>query len=106
MRFTGIVVIVYSVLVLMGGLIGYLFANSLPSLISGTLFGAALFTCGLGILRTNMSAFLVALVLAGVLAAFFGYRYWLTAQLMPAGMMGLISGLIFLMLASTRAKRN
>lgn len=106
MRFTGIIVIIYSILVLMGGLIGYLFADSLPSLIAGTVFGAALFTCGLGILRTSVPAFLTAVALSGVLTAFFGYRYWLTAKLMPAGMMGLISGLIFLLLATTRAKRK
>lgn len=105
MKFTGIIVIIYSILVLLGGLIGYLFAESLASLISGTLFGAALFTCGLGILRSNLHAFLASIALSGLLTLFFGYRFWLTAKLMPAGMMGLISGLIFIMLVSTRSRR-
>ena len=105
MKFSGIIVIIYSILVLLGGLIGYLFANSLPSLISGTIFGAALFTCGLGILRSNLAAFITSIMLSGLLTLFFGYRFWLTEKLMPAGMMGIISGLIFILLISTRSKR-
>ena len=106
MKFTGILIIVYSILVLSGGLIGYLMADSLPSLISGVVFGAALFTCGMGILRANATAFLISIALSGILAAFFSYRYWLTLKLMPAGMMAVISSLIFLLLVSTRAKRK
>lgn len=106
MRFTAIVVIIYSILVLSGGLIGYLMADSLPSLISGVAFGAALFTCGMGILRTNTTSFLISIVLSGVLTAFFSYRYWVTVKMMPAGMMAIISGLIFLLLLTTRSKRK
>jgi uncharacterized membrane protein (UPF0136 family) len=106
MRFPGIIVIVYSILVLMGGLIGYLFADSLPSLIAGSVFGAVLFASGLGILRKSIIAFFTALTSSGILAAFFSYRYWETAKWMPAGMMALLSGIIFVMLLSTRAQRK
>ncbi|ADI38429.1 putative membrane protein [Waddlia chondrophila 2032/99] len=105
MKFTGILVIIYSLLVLSGGLIGYLMADSLPSLISGVAFGAALFTCGMGILRANVTALLISVALSGVLAVFFAYRYWLSMKLMPAGMMAIISSLIFLLLITTRARR-
>ena len=106
MKFPGILVIIYSIIVLAGGLIGYLKADSLPSLISGVVFGAALFTCGMGILKSNATAFLFSIALSFVLTAFFAYRYWPTGKLMPSGMMAILSGLIFLLLISTRAKRT
>lgn len=106
MKYTGILIIVYSIIVLLGGLIGYLMADSLPSLISGVVFGAALFTCGMGILKSNATAFLISIALTAVLAVFFVYRYWMTAKMMPAGMMAVISGIILLLLMSTRARRR
>lgn len=105
MRFTGITVMIYSLIVLAGGLIGYLKADSLPSLIAGSVFGAILFAGGMGILKNNVIAFFSALAASGLLSVFFNYRYWQTAKMMPSGMMGILSVIIFLLLLTTKAKR-
>ncbi len=105
MRFTGIVTMIYSSLVLLGGLVGYLIADSLPSLIAGSVFGAILFASGMGILRNSIVAFFSALTASALLSAFFCYRYWETAKMMPAGTMAILSIIIFVMLLTTRAKR-
>ncbi len=102
MKFSAIVVLVYSILVLLGGLIGYLFANSLPSLIAGSVFGAALFASGLGLLRVSKFAFFTALASTGILVGFFTYRYWTTGQLTPSGMMAGISILVFILLITSK----
>ena len=104
MKFNGYVVFCYGILVMLGGLIGYLTADSLPSLIAGTVFGATLIAGSMGILRNSIVAFFVSLGTSGALALFFAFRYYTTSKMMPAGFMGILSLLIFLMLLTTKGK--
>ncbi len=80
MKLTGGIVLAYGVVVMLGGLIGYLMADSLPSLFAGTLSGAALVAAGMGILRNSKVAFLVSLVVTVLLSVFFVFRCFTTGN--------------------------
>ena len=104
MKFTGIIVSVYGIVVVLGGLVGYLTADSLPSLIAGSVCGALLFASGLGLIRSSVIAFFTGLGVTLALAVFFGARYYLTLKMMPAGMMTVISLTILLLLLTTKGQ--
>lgn len=104
MRFTGFVVTVYGLLVVMGGLIGYLTANSLPSLLAGSISGALLFASGLGFYRSSVVAFFTAMAVALILTLFFAFRFYLTRQMMPVGMMAILSFTVLLLILTTKGK--
>lgn len=102
MKWTGNCVAAYGMLIIFGGLIGYLFAGSIPSLIAGTLMGAFLVAAGLGINRASPFAFYTALLISTLLFVFFLYRTWATGKLMPAGMITLLSTMILVLIITTR----
>ncbi len=87
----GLVPLIYGVLVLVGGVIGYQKVQSLPSLISGLVFGIALLTAAFGTWRGFISAHYTAIALTIVLTLFFHYRFVVTQTFMPAGMMAIVS---------------
>lgn len=83
----------YAVLLLVGGAIGYFKANSHPSLIMGTLSALAF---GILAFQKGRLTDYATLCLAALLGMFFGYRWYLTGNFMPAGIMTLSSmALIF-----------
>ncbi len=104
MRYTGFVVTIYGLLVVAGGLIGYLRADSLPSLIAGSVCGALLFASGLGFYKSSVVAFFTALGVSLALTIFFAIRYYLSLQMMPAGMMALFSFVVVLLILTTKGK--
>lgn len=87
----GTFVIIYGIIVLIGGFMGYVKAGSLPSLIMGSAFGLLLLLSGWFILQQNSIAFWCGTALSALLAFFFLYRWVLTGALMPAGAMALLS---------------
>lgn len=105
MKFNAIMVVCYGLIVAGGGLAGYLTAGSLPSLIAGSVFGSILFACGLGLFRTSVIAFFTALATSGILTIFFAFRYYLNGNMMPGGMMALVSFSIFMLLITTKGHR-
>lgn len=104
MKFTGIIVTLYGLIVVLGGLIGYLTADSLPSLIAGSVCGAMLFASGLGLYRNSVIAFFTAFGVTISLTIFFSIRYYLSLKMMPAGMMAIVSFIILLLLLTTKGK--
>lgn len=106
MKFNGIVVLTYGILVLIGGLIGYLTKGSMGSLFAGSFCGAILIASALGIFRTSVLAFITALVTSGLLAAFFAYRYYITGNMMPAGSFSLMSLAVFLLLLTAKSPKS
>lgn len=91
---TSIIVCVYAVLVIVGGVIGFVKAGSRPSLIAGILGGLALLTAGYGISRPgNVWGLPLALVLTTMLLVFFTVRYLRGAPraFMPGGLMAILS---------------
>lgn len=99
-----IIVYIYGVLVAVGGVIGYLKAKSLPSLIMGLLFGIGLLGASYALQKNYNAAFCAILGLSGFLTLFFGYRYWLTKGFMPGGLMAILSLVVFLLISLMRTK--
>ena len=74
---------VYLVLLVIGGLIGYLKGKSKVSLIMSVTFAAALSLCAAGII---FQAYVADILLAALLVVF-GLRLAKTKKFMPAGLM-------------------
>jgi uncharacterized membrane protein (UPF0136 family) len=74
---------VYIVLLVIGGLIGYLKAKSKVSLIMSVAFAAALSLCAAGIIFKDY----MADILLAALLVVFGLRLARTKKFMPAGLM-------------------
>lgn len=91
MRMVVVVALIYGLLVLLGGIMGYVQAQSLPSLISGLVFGVALLVASWGLWQGSGAAGYWAVGLTLLLALFFGYRFFSTGKWMPAGGMLMLS---------------
>lgn len=91
MKTTGYIVLVYGILVIIGGLIGFAKANSVPSLVMGTSFGIVLAICGWAITKDSTVSIYVAGLFALLLTCFFAYRFLNSYIFMPAGLMTLLS---------------
>jgi uncharacterized membrane protein (UPF0136 family) len=78
---------VYIGLLLAGGLVGFLKAGSVPSLVASLLFGLALTACQLvpSIPQVTTDLFLGGLVVV------FGVRLAKTRKFLPAGLLGLVT---------------
>lgn len=74
---------IYIVLLLVGGLVGFLKGKSQVSLIMSAAFGAALILCALGLVFKPY----VADILMAVLLVVFAIRLAKTKRFMPAGLM-------------------
>ena len=78
---------IYIVLLVAGGLAGFLKAGSKMSLIMSLAFAAALSLCAIGVIRP----ILLADILLLVLFIFFGLRFAKGKKFMPAGLMTLLT---------------
>ncbi len=87
----------YIVLLVAGGLIGFLKAGSKMSIITSGIFAVVLALSALGILALS-----VAMVLIGLLAVFFSVRFSKGKKFMPAGLMTILSVGAFVALFATR----
>jgi uncharacterized membrane protein (UPF0136 family) len=83
--------IIFGLLTIVGGVIGYVKAGSTPSLIAGAISGLALLAAAF-LLPNNVA---VGLIIAGVvsvaLAGRFVPAFMKTGKIMPAGMMAALS---------------
>jgi uncharacterized membrane protein (UPF0136 family) len=88
---TAIYFLVFGALTILGGIIGYVKAGSLPSIIAGTITGILLLVAG-WILPNNRTAGLaIAFIVSLLLAAQFVPKLIRTAKMMPAGLMSILS---------------
>ncbi|XP_065144065.1 transmembrane protein 14C [Paramisgurnus dabryanus] len=89
----------YAALVASGGVMGYVKAGSVPSLLAGLLFGGL---AGFGAYQTSQDNqnIWVSLATSGTLAAVMGKRFYSSRKIMPAG---LIAGVSILMVAKLGA---
>lgn len=84
--------LLYALLVIAGGVMGYLKARSKPSLISGLISGLALLAAFWITLQKNYSAGIaLATCLAIALLVVFALRFRKTQKFMPAGLMASLS---------------
>ena len=91
---THLVLWIYIVLVLAGGLAGWLKAGSKVSFIMAAIFGLLLALCNVGVIRP----FYIADILVAVLLAVFVMRLVKTRKFMPSGLMVLLSAAALLLL--------
>ena len=85
-NFTNTVLWIYIVLLLVGGLIGFLKAGSKVSLISSSVFAAVLVLTQTGIFEPAVARNLVNVLLAALLVVF-AIRLAKTKKFMPSGLM-------------------
>jgi uncharacterized membrane protein (UPF0136 family) len=93
---------IYTAFLLTGGLIGLIKAGSLMSILMSALFSILLIGCGYGVGKGNGRAYYATLLLLSFLLTFFGYRFLMTYQAMPAGMMTLLTSLVLTPLLADR----
>jgi uncharacterized membrane protein (UPF0136 family) len=87
-------VIAYGMLTLLGGIIGFVKAGSLLSLVTGTFSGMLLILSAVAMLKNYTLGSLFAILLSASIGIFFCYRFALTQSMMPAGLMVLLSALV------------
>ena len=95
---------VFGALTVAGGLVGYLKAKSVPSLVAGGIAGAALIVAGYLVGTSGKAGLFVGLTVSFLLAARFGPAYRKTKKAMPAGLMAALSvvGVAITLLALAR----
>ena len=91
MQTTAIEIWVYGVLMILGGIIGFVRVHSRASLLSGGGLGLGLLACGYGVWRGTANSLVVAVVIAALLLVLFAIRYAKTRRFMPAGMLAIMS---------------
>jgi uncharacterized membrane protein (UPF0136 family) len=74
MGFKVIATLIYGLIILAGGIIGYMTAKSVPSLISGGLLGLAAIIGGVLIWTGRSAGFVMALIATILVALFFGFQ--------------------------------
>lgn len=84
-------ILLYALLVLVGGIVGYVKAQSKPSLISGIISGIALLAAWAISLQNLDVGLAIATGLAIVLLIVFALRFRKTNKFMPAGLMAILS---------------
>lgn len=83
--------LVFGALTIVGGVIGYVKAGSLPSIIAGAITGVLLLVAGALLPEHRAIGLATALVVSLLLAAQFVPKFIRTGRAMPAGMMSILS---------------
>ncbi len=93
--------IVFGVLTIAGGILGYVKAGSLPSIIAGSITGVLLLIGGSLLPEHRAIGLATGFVISLLLAAQFIPKFIRTGKAMPAGMMSILSviGLIIALIA-------
>jgi uncharacterized membrane protein (UPF0136 family) len=88
---------IYGVLLITGGIVGYLKAGSLPSVIAGTISG--LFAFGaLGASTQGILGFQIGAGLAALMLVVFDIRFYKTRKFMPSGLLAATSLVVLTLL--------
>ena len=93
--------IVFGVLTIAGGIVGYVKAGSVASIIAGSITGVLLLVAAFLLPEHRMVGLATALIVSLLLAAQFIPKLLRTARVMPAGIMSLLSviGIIVVIVA-------
>jgi uncharacterized membrane protein (UPF0136 family) len=89
--------IIFGVLTIAGGIVGYVKAGSLPSIIAGSITGILLVIAGSLLPEHRAIGLATALVISLLLAAQFIPKFIRTGKAMPAGMMSVLSAIGIIM---------
>jgi uncharacterized membrane protein (UPF0136 family) len=91
MQNTAIEIWVYGVIMILGGIMGYVKVGSKASLLSGVGFGLGLLACGYGAWCGSGNSVAAAEIIALLLVVLFAIRYAKKRRFMPAGMLAVLS---------------
>ena len=89
MKTTAYISFIYSLIVIVGGVMSYRFANSVLSLFVEVFFGIIIFVNVFFMIREKKFSFYVVLVLSLLLAMFYGYNFSQTNQFFQGLMTGI-----------------
>ena len=90
--------ILYGILAIVGGIIGYRKAGSKISLLSGVISGFLLIFSGLFALQVKTWGLTLGAAVAGLLVIVFAFRLVKTRKFMPAGLMAVLGLLVLLLI--------
>jgi uncharacterized membrane protein (UPF0136 family) len=85
--------LIFGALTIIGGVIGYVKAGSLPSIIAGAITGVLLLVAAWLLPSNRMIGLLTAFVVSLLLAAQFIPKFIRTGKVMPAGLMSILSAI-------------
>lgn len=102
MKRNGLFLMGFGLIVFAFGLVGYLKANSLPSIISASIFAVILLVLGYQTLKKNTLSESLALFTTLFIDLFFSYRLFKTHALFPAGLLVLLSSSLALLIYLSR----
>jgi uncharacterized membrane protein (UPF0136 family) len=88
---TQIYFVVFGALTIVGGVIGYVKAQSVPSIVAGAITGVLLLLAGYLLPQNRTAALVTALIVSVLLAAQFVPKFIRTGKVMPAGLMSILS---------------
>jgi uncharacterized membrane protein (UPF0136 family) len=94
--------LIYGLLVLAGGVVGFKKAGSRPSLIAGIVSMALLLVAAVLLFSGRSSGAYLAIFVCAALLIFFGMRWMKNRRFMPSGLMSLVSAAALLLLLWTR----
>ena len=99
-----IYLIVFGILTIAGGVIGYVKAGSMPSIIAGSISGILLLVAAFLLPDYRVAGLAVGLIISLLLAGQFIPKFIRTGKVMPAGMMSILSaiGIIMAIVAWTK----
>ena len=83
--------IIFGILTIAGGIIGYVKAGSAPSIIAGSITGILLVIAAWLLPEHRAAGLATALIVSLLLAAQFVPKFIRTGKVMPAGMMSILS---------------
>lgn len=83
--------IIFGILTIAGGVLGYVKAGSMPSLIAGSITGILLLIGAWLLPEQRLPGLLIVLIVSLLLAAQFVPKFIQTGKAMPAGMMSILS---------------
>jgi uncharacterized membrane protein (UPF0136 family) len=101
---TKIYFIVFGILTIAGGVIGYVKAGSMPSIIAGSISGILLLVAEFLLPDHRVAGLATALIISLLLVGQFIPKFIRTGKVMPAGMMSILSviGIIMAIVAWTK----
>lgn len=94
--------IIYAILLVIGGAVGYLTKGSIASLGMGSASAAAIALTAWGMHHGYAIAHSLCMLLALILVGFFGYRYIITGNFFPGGLMTICSLVVFAILMGSK----
>jgi uncharacterized membrane protein (UPF0136 family) len=83
--------IIFGILTIFGGIMGYVKAGSKPSIIAGSISGILLLVAAFLLPEQRVAGLVIALIVSAVLALQFIPKLIRTGRAMPAGMMSILS---------------